>query len=255
MPAGRPRGGQHAHRPPPDPERVREALALAASTSPEEAAEKLTAAGRKVSSRSIRVWIDKYPELAPGAAPPPPAPAAKEAPKAAAPAGPDFALVRRILAARDPAALAEVDAGLAAAAQGEAALLAWLARPPEDEDDGEIDPLEACSRALAVATSHLERVPPMHARAASLSTAVANLAARVEKIAAGRPQPPTVDEVTARINARRDDAIRQIMQHTGDAAAKLEADRVELLTWAEQNLGPLIGAELRRRVDAMLRVE
>lgn len=43
-------------RPPPDPALVGEALALAAQTSPEEAAKTLCAAGRRVSSRSIREW-------------------------------------------------------------------------------------------------------------------------------------------------------------------------------------------------------
>lgn len=40
----------------------------------------------------------------------------------------DIAFIRRVLAARDPSALAELDAGLAEAAKGEAALETWLAR-------------------------------------------------------------------------------------------------------------------------------
>jgi hypothetical protein len=151
-------------RPPADPIIVQEALRLAALTTPEEAAEVLTGRGFKVSSRSIREWQhgrNAGKQKAP-AAPPAQEPAPVDV----------LALVRRIFAARDPFALAELEAGLVEAAKGEAALVAWLARPLPEDDDDAVDPLEACSRALAVATMHLEKVPPLHPRAASLASAV-----------------------------------------------------------------------------------
>lgn len=174
--------------------------------------------------------------------------AAASAPKADP--GPDMTLVRRILSARDPSALAELDAGLAAAAQGEEALRAWLARPlPVHEP---VDPLEAAVAALGVAVSHAERLPPQHRSAATVLGKVGDLAARVEKIAAGRPRVATPDEVTERIEARRDEAVHKILEHTREAHAKLTADRKALAAWAAEELAPRVADELARRVDSML---
>lgn len=177
--------------------------------------------------------------------------AAATAPKVDA--APDtLPLVRRILKARDPSALAELDAGLAEAARGEPELVAWLTRPLPATTEADLDPLDACIAALSAATAHADKLPPLHPRAATVLTAVANLANRVEKISSGRPQPPTPDEVAERISAARDEAVRKILEHTGDARAKLDADRKALAEWAAQNLGPMIAAELDRRVGAML---
>lgn len=246
--------GRPAHRPPPKPELVAEALRLAAETTPEDAAETLRAQGKKVSSRSIRVWQKTRAGEAPTVAPLPPAAAPDVDPEAHAAKGraDALALVRRILRARDPSALEELDAGLAVAARGEADLGAWLARPMPTPDATDLDPLDACIAALAVATAQAERLSPLHPRAATVLGAVANLAARVEKINAGRPQAPTVDEVNERIAARRDEAVKKIFEHTQEARAKLTADRADLVAWAGTNLGPMIAAELTRRLDVML---
>lgn len=177
--------------------------------------------------------------------------AAASAPKVDALGGASLTIARRILAARNPSALAELDAGLVEAAKGEPDLLAWLGRPLPATVDSDLDPLDACIAALDAAVAHVEKLPPLHPRAATMLGVVANLAARVEKIAAGRPREVTADEVTSRINARKDDAVRKILEYTGEARAKLTTDRKAFGEWAQQ-LGPLIGAELVRRLDEML---
>lgn len=189
-------------------------------------------------------------------APAVPAAATRAAPVATAAAAPvftpDAALFRRILRAREPLVLAEVEAGVAEAAKGEAALVAWLARPIARDDGEDVDPLEALSAALSAATSHANRLPPLHRGAATMIGKVAEIAARLEKVTMARPRPPTPDEVEERIAARRDDAIKKISEYTGDARAKLDADRAELVAWARSNLGPMIASELERRLGLML---
>lgn len=227
-----------------------EALRLAAETTPEEAAETMAARGAKVSSRQIRNWLDGRHVAADTrpAATPSPGPTSAAAPSAPPPD--PLALVRRILSARDPSALAELEAGLAAAAQGEEPLRAWLARPlPLHEP---VDPLEAAVAALGVAVSHAERLPPQHRSAATVLGKVGDLAARVEKIAAGRPRVATPDEVTERIEARRDEAVHKILEHTSEARAKLAADRKALVAWAAGEMAPRVADELARRVADML---
>ena len=81
---------------------------------------------------------------------------------------------------------------------------------------------------------------------------ISNLAARVEKIANGRPREVTRDEVEARIAACADEARAKIMEYTDDAWKKLKADRAELSVWGRSVLGPVGGAELDRRVALML---
>lgn len=164
--------------------------------------------------------------------------------------GPDLALVRRILQARDPSALAELDAGLAEATRGEAALAAWLRRPIARRDPR--DPLDAVSDALAAATAFVEQLSPNDRRAATLLNSASNLAKTAEAIANKRPRAPTVDEVTERISKVRDEAVKKILEHTTEAREKLAADRAALVTWARDNLGPMIAAELDRRVAVML---
>lgn len=185
-------------------------------------------------------------------APPPPVATARAAPVTAA-AGPppgDVALVRRILGARDPSALAELDAGLAEAAKGPAELAVFLARPiPRREAR---DPLDTATDALAAAAAFVESLPPNDRRAATMLNAASTLAKTVETIASRRPREPTKDEVEERIAARRDDAIKKISEYTGDARAKLEADRGDLVAWARSNLGPMIASELERRLGLML---
>lgn len=247
-----PRGGKRpgSGRPPKYPPEVQaEALRLAAETTPEEAADTLGTRGITVTSRQIRNWQDGKHVAGYTPSPTPAAPSGTPAATPTPPPDP-LALVRRILSARDPSALAELEAGLSVAAQGEDALRAWLARPlPLHEP---VDPLEAAVAALGVAVSHAERLPPQHRSAATVLGKVGDLAARVEKIAAGRPRVETPDEVTARIEARRDEAVQKIMQHTGEARAKLAADRKALVAWASGEMAPRVAEELARRVDDML---
>jgi len=157
-------------------------------------------------------------------------------------------LVRRILGKRDPGALAELDAGLLAEARGE--LGPWLERPIERGEA--VDPIDALARALDSATLHVERLQPLHPRAATMLGAVATLATKLEAVTKGRPREATRDEVTERIEARRDECVRKIMQYTGEARAKLERDRAELVAWGRGAFGEHGGAELERRVGAML---
>lgn len=166
------------------------------------------------------------------------------------PRGPGLALVRRILQARDPSALAELDAGLAEAAKGEDALAAWLARPiarPEVTD-----PLQAALDGLATVRGLVAKISPTDRRAATFLTALSNLSKTVENISKNRPSPPSVDEVTERIARVRDEAVKKIMEHTTEAREKLAADRAALVAWARENLGPATVAELERRLEGML---
>lgn len=177
----------------------------------------------------------------------PTVPAARSSPSAAAG---DLELVRRILQARDPLALAELDAGLVEAGKGSEALAVWLARPiPRREAR---DPLDAASDALAAAAAFVESLPPNDRRAATILNAASTLAKTVETITAKRPREPTKDEVEDRIAKRRDAAIERIAEYTDDARAKLEADRADLSAWGRSVLGPVGGAELDRRVGLML---
>jgi len=174
-------------------------------------------------------------------------PVARPSPPAAAG---DLELVRRILQARDPLALAELEAGIVEAGKGSEALAVWLARPiPRREAR---DPLDAASDALAAAAAFVESLPPNDRRAATILNAASTLAKTVETITAKRPREPTRDEVEERIAKRRDAAIEKISEYTDDARAKLEADRAELVVWMRSNLGPVIAGEVERRIGVML---
>jgi hypothetical protein len=245
-------------RPPKDPAIKARALALVdQGFSPEQAAEELARKGIRISWRTIhRAREERERARNPHATPPavvaPSAIAA--APRAVlAPKEPfdPFALVRRIFAARDPAALVEMEEGLAEADKGEAAFDAWLRRPLFAAG-ANVDPLHAAAAGLGALVEHAKRLSPLHPRAAPLYGQISNLAARVEKIANGRPREVTRDEVEERIAARRDEAVAKICEYTKEAHAKLEADRVELSAWGRSVLGPVGGAELDRRVGLML---
>jgi hypothetical protein len=75
---------------------------------------------------------------------------------------------------------------------------------------------------------------------------------RIEQIEKNRPRPVPVDEVTRRLVEVREKAEERILAIVVEKEAKLAQDRAELAAWASANLGPLIAAELGRRVDAML---
>ena len=244
-------------RPPKDANIKARALALVdQGFSPEQAAEELARKGIRISWRTIyRAKEEKERARNPHAtapvvvAPPTPAHVARAVLAPTEPFDP-FALVRRIFAARDPAALVEMEAGLEEATKGEAAFDAWLRRPLFT--GGAVDPLDAAAAGLGALVEHAKRLSPLHPRAAPLYGQISNLAARVEKIANGRPREVTRDEVEERIAARADEAVAKICEYTKEAHAKLNADRAELSAWGRSVLGPVGGAELDRRIGLML---
>lgn len=229
-----------------------EAMALIADgATPTEAAEEMTRRGRPV-GKSVLYEVQA---AARAETPAPPAPSAP--PRVSLPQGgsvsarPDLlALVRRILAARDPGALDELDAGLLEAAKGEEALGAWLDRPVDRTESA--DPLQAAIDGLATANALVARVSPTDRRAGPFLTALSNLSKTVEKIAAGRPQAPTADEVTERIQARDAECVDLVLRYTRERAGKLRRDRAELAAWAAQEMAPRVAEELQRKVDEML---
>lgn len=166
--------------------------------------------------------------------------------------GGDLALVRRILAARAPGVLAEVEAGLVEAARGEASLVVWLSRPALAEDEDARDPLATATDALAKAASFMQGLSPTDRRAATMLNATSTLAKTCEAIASRRPREPTKNEVEEAIAARADEAVAKICEYTKEAREKLDADRAELSAWGRSVLGPVGGAELDRRVGLML---
>jgi antitoxin component HigA of HigAB toxin-antitoxin module len=188
-------------------------------------------------------WL---PDLLAGAPPP----AARAAAPAARASSGDLALVRRILAARPLADVAELDAGLAEAARGEAALVAWLARPAEKEAL-DADPLDVLRANLAQIGRSLKALPPGSKVNASVYNSITSAVKAIEGIMAKRPREPTKDEIEARIADVADEARRKICEYTDDARDKLAADRAELSAWGRSVLGPVGGAELDRRVAAM----
>jgi hypothetical protein len=129
-----------------------------------------------------------------------------------------LALVRRILGARNPGALRELDDGLAVAGGGEAALVAWLARPlaPAVVDD----PLEEMLGALAKLKVFLAELGPNSIRAASLAQAMATLGKGIEQVRRGRPRPETEDQALARLRALDEDALALIEGYTVQAEVR-----------------------------------
>jgi hypothetical protein len=200
----------------------------------------------------VHTGRDREDPVTPGGSPGGTVSAESDAAALALARGEERELCRRILRARDPSALAELDAGLLEAEKGEAALVAWLARPLDAVAAAELDPLDAVVRGLQTVIAHAERLPPLHPRTAPILGQVANFAARIEKIVALRPRPETPDEVASRIVARRDEAVKKIFEHTREAKVRLEAERAGLDAWAAEHLGPAMRDELRRRVGLML---
>ena len=112
----------------------------------------------------------------------------------------DVAFIRRVLAARAPAALAEVDAAHVVAGRGEAELVAWLARPIARTEV--TDPLQAALDGLGTINALVGQISPTDRRAATFLTALSNLSKTVENIAKNRPREPTRNEVEERIAGR-----------------------------------------------------
>lgn len=160
-----------------------------------------------------------------------------------------LALVRRVLGARDPAALRELDDGLEVFTRGgEEALAPWLSRPLAGA--AKVDPLDACLAGLAAAVAHAEALSPLHPKAPTVLGALAGLAQRVENIAKGRPKAPTRDEVQEAVRGAMDSCVEFVLKPTREAAAKLVRDRAALLDGLD--VGPATASEIGRRVDAML---
>lgn len=189
-------------------------------------------------------------EIAPSKAAPVPV-AAPVNPRAATPQPlGDMATARRILAAREPAALAELDAGLAEAAKGEAALAAWLVRPVLATR--EIDTLTAARELLATLSKTIETLPKGARNLATLANAVSTLSKTIEKLEEKRPPKPTTNEVTERLKERADDCVDLVLQHTRAAAAKFTKGRAALEEWGGANLGPEMAKQHRALVAVML---
>ena len=185
-----------------------------------------------------------------GAPPPPP----RVVPAGVAGRPPtDLALVRRVLAARAPGALAELEAGLDVAARGEAALAAWLARPvdsgPEDLD---ADPLDVLRGNLAQIARSLKQLPPGSKVNASVYNSITTAVKAIEGIMSKRPREPTKDEIAERIAGAATEARAKIIEYTKEAREKLEADRAAFVAWLRANLGPRLAEEGEARVAAML---
>ncbi len=205
-------------------------------------------AERKPVSPLPATWLPDV--LAGSPAPRVPAASPVASPGPAAPVAGDVAFIRRVLAARAPAALAEVDAAHVVAGRGEADLVAWLARPIARTEV--TDPLQAALDGLGTINALVGQISPTDRRAATFLTALSNLSKTVENIAKNRPREPTRNEVEERIAGRAVEARKKIEEYTDKAHAKLTADRGELAAWARENLGPMIAAELDRRLSAML---
>ncbi len=159
-----------------------------------------------------------------------------------------IALCRRILLARNPAALAELDAGLVEAAKGEAALDAWCARPQVVGE--KVDPIDALGRALDAATSHAAGLPPLHPRVSPLLQTVAKLSAQLESVAQKRPRAPTPDEVHERLRVAMGECTEHLLRHTREAATTLRRQRAALFEGLDLRASER--AAIEQRVDAMM---
>lgn len=164
--------------------------------------------------------------------------------------GESLEVVRRILGARDPGALVELEAGLEEARRGAAELEAWLARPLARAEP--MDPYDAAALALAAAAAAVERLPPHSPRTATVISALATVANTCEKIMRGRPREVTPDEVETRIADRAKEARERIVQHTREAAKALAARRATLKTWLREEVAPRVFAEYERLEAEML---
>mgnify|MGYP006890126631 FL=1 len=185
---------------------------------------------------------------APRAAAPP-----LRAPGAVRPSSPDLVLVRRILAARAPNALAELETGLVEASRGEPALVAWLARPVDSgAEDLDADPLDVLRGNLAQIARSLKQLPPGSKVNASVYNSITTAVKAIEGIMSKRPREPTKDEIAERIAGAAAEARAKIVEYTKEAREKLEADRAAFVAWLRANLGPRLAEEGEARVAAML---
>lgn len=122
-----------------------------------------------------------------------------------------FALDDRILAARNPAAGLELAEGRAKAAEGEAVLAEWLARPfPDDAFDG--DTLSATKRLLGQIIGRFRRAGNSR-EASGLAEKALAAVGRLEQIEARRPAPPRPDMVLEALRRLDLDAIAKIEEH------------------------------------------
>ncbi len=252
-----PRTPRNSPNPPGRPPKKREAAAALAIA--EKTGESIEEAARKAKVAPSTVHAHKAAgarkaSRARSRAPAPPAPGspAAELPQGGAVSTrPDLLeLVRRILDARNAGARAELDDGLAVhVAGGEPALAVWLARPiARVEIDGdELDALrEGLGFAVGVARSAEAGGPQLRALGI-----VDRLGKSISVVASRRPHVPAPDEVHEAIRGEMNTTVEQLLRHTREAAAAFNAARTDLVTWAA-NLGPVLGPELLRRVDAML---
>ena len=249
-PTGRPTGR---------PRKDREALEAVALIQKTGVTEEEAAKAKGIGARTLRRAKAATPRGASGAPKAPPsgshvgAIGKVELPQGGAVSGrPDLLeLVRRILDARNGAARAELDEGLAVhVAGGEAALAPWLARPiraVEIDRDELVTLREGLGFALGVARTAEAGGPQLRALGI-----LDRLAKSVSVVSARRPRDERPDEVDERVRGAMDACVDHLLRHTREAAAKLERDRAELAAWASTNLGPRLAAELERSVGAML---
>ncbi len=175
------------------------------------------------------------------------------APGAVRPSSPDLVLVRRILAARAPGALAELEAGLVEAGRGEPALVAWLARPVDSGgEDLDADPLDVLRGNLAQIARSLKALPPGSKVNASVYNSITTAVKAIEGIMSKRPREPTKDEIAERIAGAASEARAKVLEYTKEAREKLETDRASFVNWLRANLGPKLADEGVARVAAML---
>jgi len=173
---------------------------IAGGATPDEAADQLKAAGRSVSSRTLRRAAEGLP-LPPGGAVSP---------------RPDLLeLVRRILEARYPAALTELDEGLAVHLRGDAGeFQAWLERPLPDAVLDE-DPLVVTTRVLAGLVGRFERARTGR-EASGLAEKIIGAIGRLDQIARSRPKPQEPDAVLEELRRQDGVAIAKIEEHLAD---------------------------------------
>ncbi|HSM93363.1 MAG TPA: hypothetical protein VLT47_10805 [Anaeromyxobacteraceae bacterium] len=197
------------------------------------------------------------------AAPPTPTPAAASpTPPAATQAPP-----RAEASAADPARRSALLALLSQALDADAALVAAL---PLDVailarrlgDDGQDDPMppEALHDPAVMLrwvaellARDLRRMDPKALAARKQAAAVlVTLASGQDRILRSRPVGETPEQIVQRRLAEaKDAAIDRIGILTSEARARLESGRADFDAWAAQNLGPVLGAEVVRRVGML----
>lgn len=157
-------------------------------------------------------------------------------------------LVRRILDARNGAALAELEEGLVVAARGEAELVAWLVRPVVALSL-DVDELDALSRGLDLAVEIVSRAQPGGPQLRALRE-LTSLGKSVAAVRARRPAALAPDAVDERVRGAMDTCVEHLLRHTREATAKLDRDRAALA--ADVLGGKLAPVDVVLRVDAML---